>query len=472
MPKVAFVDFSKNFWDKHPIYTLSACLKKRGIVVNYVNERSFTTALNRIRSLQPDLLMYSSFSVHIPVYVEFDRFVKKHIKVKSIIGGPGPTYEQDLSKNCTIDAFCIGEGDDALAEHILGDYSGGKNIILNGEAAPPGYSPLAVLDKLPFPDRDVVYEQDRLIKELPTKWFLSGRGCPYDCTYCFNHKFNEMFRSCGPVIRKKSVDYLLEEILEVKKKYLIKNIVFQDDTFIINKKWFFEFCERYARKLRLPYTCNVKPNLVSLEIVKALKDSGCVAVMWSIESGNDFLRNEVLKRNVSKDEIMKTDKLLDDFKIPYRVGNMIGLPGESFEQMLETLRLNADIKPALANATIYVPYPNLELTSYAITNNYLSREALRNLPKNVFSRSVLNITPEENLRIQKLVYLFPILVRWPFLFTNKRLFRFMFSLPKSLLLVIYEGFNLSMQMRVYHAKPSFSVTVRMIVRYLYNRQMS
>lgn len=472
MHKVAFVDLSENFWDKHPVYSLSAYLKKNGVVVNYVKGKRFETVLKKIKALQPDLLMYSSFNVHIPVYVEFDKFVKKHIKIKSIMGGPGPTYEWGLSKNCAIDAFCVGEGEYALLEYILSDYSGGRNIILNGEEAPRGYFQLAILDELPFPDRDLVYYEDNLIKELSTRWFLSGRGCPYQCTYCFNHKFNEMFASCGPVIRKKSVDYLLEEISAVKKKYPINNIVFQDDTFIINKEWFFEFCERYARTLRLPYTCNIRPNLVSLDIVKALKDSGCVAVMWSIESGNDHLRNDILKRNVSKNEIIKTDKLLDDFNIPYRVGNMIGLPGESFEQILETLRLNIDIKPTLANATIYVPYPNLKLTHYAMKNNYLSREALRNLPKNLFTQSVLNITLEENRRVQKLAYLFPILVNWPFLFTHPWTFNFMLSLPKCILLAMYEGFNLFMQMKVYHAKPSFSVTARMIIRYLYNRQMS
>lgn len=437
-----------------------------------MKERSFQKAVRKLKALQPSLLMYSAFSAQVPKYIEFDKYAKKHLQVKSIMGGPGPTYDWSLSRRSTIDAFCIGEGEYALPEFIMSGYSDAKNIMLNGDDSPTGYFPLAILDELPLPDRSVVYEQDRIVRDITTKWFLSGRGCPYKCTYCFNHKFNDIFKSCGPLIRKKSVDYLLEEIQEVKKHYPMKSIAFQDDTFIVNKEWFFEFCGRYPCEVGLPYTCNIRPNLVSREIVAALKESRCVTASWSIESGNNFIRNTLLKRNVSKEQIIETGRLLHEFSINFRGGSMIGLPGETHEQRLETLKLNIDIKPTLANATIYVPYPNLDLTNYALKNNYLSEEALSNLPRTLYTSSILNFSAEEKKSIRKLAFLFPIIVRFPFLFKRRRIYKLLFALPNRMLLIMHECFYAFMHLKVSNTKLPISVTLRMIVRYLFNRQMS
>jgi radical SAM superfamily enzyme YgiQ (UPF0313 family) len=465
MYRAAFIDFSSNFYDKHPIYSLTSYLRSKGIDVYYIKEKNFQMTIARIKEFKPDVLLYSAFTSDIPIFIEFDKIVKEFIKVKSIIGGPGPTFDLSLSKRCTIDAFCIGEGEYALQEYILSGFTSGKNIILNGEISPPGYFQFANLDSLPFPERDLVYQKDAIVKIIPSKQFLTGRGCPYKCSYCFNNAFNRMFRACGNIMRKKSMDYVIAEIKEVKKKYPVKTAVFQDDTFIANKIWFFEFCDRFPSEIGLPYTCNVRANLVDESIVKALKQSGCVGVNWSIESGDDFLRNDVLKRYMTKEQIIETGRLLDKYKIPHRTGNIIGLPGENFEQMLETLRLNIRVRPTLSLANIFVPYPSLELTEYAVENNYLSKEALDNLPKNFFSHSVLNITDAENLRIQKLMLLFPLLVKFPFLFRN-RLFKLLFALPKIILRGIYECFSLYNFWRMYKVETSLYTIFLLIRRYL------
>ena len=82
--------------------------------------------------------------------------------------------------------------------------------------------------------------------------FISGRGCPYQCTYCFNHKYNQMYKGKGNIIRHKSVDYFLEEILQVKKEYPLEGIIFEDDIFIIDKGWLEEFAIKYSKKIGLP----------------------------------------------------------------------------------------------------------------------------------------------------------------------------------------------------------------------------
>jgi radical SAM superfamily enzyme YgiQ (UPF0313 family) len=218
----------------------------------------------------------------------------------------------------------------------------------------------------------------------------------------------------------------------------------------------------------LTYTCNIRANLIDEDSVCSLKNSNCIGVNWSIESGSEFLRNQVLKRQMSREQILESGRLLNKYEIPHRIGNIIGLPGEKFEEMLETIQLNIDAHPNLGLANIFVPFPGLELTKYAIEGNYLSEEAMKNLPKNFFTRSPLNITPDENNRIQKLMCLFPIFVKYPALFHNAKIFRTLFHLPTLLLRVVYElysSFNLS---RLYNVKASYFAKLIIILRYLKN----
>ena len=417
-------------------------------------------------NLKPSVLLYSAFSADVPTYVAFDAQVKEALDVRSIIGGPGPTYDWSIAERCTIDAICVGEGEFALEEYILGGCAGGKNVILRGEKEPSGYFPFADLDSLPFPDRDQVYEADAVVRSMSSRQFLSGRGCPYKCTYCFNNAFNQMFQSCGRAVRKKSVDYLIDEIRNVKGKYPFQTVVFQDDTFIADKKWLFEFCERFPRDMGLPYTCNVRANLVDEEAVSALSSSGCTGVNWSIESGNDFLRNEVLKRRMSRAQIIETGRLLNKHGIPHRIGNIVGLPGETFENMLETLQMNIDAKPQLALANVFVPFPSLELTDYALAHGCLSPENAKNVPRTFFKESVLNFSRSEKSGILKLLYLFPIMARHPVLFRRKTLRKALLAMPKAILRGLYEVFYACNMARLYRVRPSLRQTFLIISRYV------
>ena len=118
--KATFVDFSNNFFDRHAIYCLSAYLKSNGIETSYVNQGNFLKAIEKIKQIKPDLLLYSAYSSEIPLYIEFDKLVKKNLGLKSVIGGPGPTFDWKIIKNnnSTIDALCVGEGEYALVDFI------------------------------------------------------------------------------------------------------------------------------------------------------------------------------------------------------------------------------------------------------------------------------------------------------------------------------------------------------------------
>jgi radical SAM superfamily enzyme YgiQ (UPF0313 family) len=463
-----FVDFSCNFYDKHWVYCLASHLRASGTDVRYVNERDPAKTIKFLQSVRPGLVAYSAFSSELRAVIEFDRGLKRALDVKSILGGPAPTYDWTCHADTTIDAVCVGEGEFALQEYIESGCTAARNVIPRGASAPPGLHERADLDTLPFPDRDMVYQEDPVVRRMNSKQFLSGRGCPYACTYCFNHVHNRMFHGCGPVVRKKSVDYLIEEIGRVRAAYPLTTVVFQDDTFIQDKDWFIEFADRFPSRVGLPYTCNIRANLMSEDIAEALSRSGCVAVNWSIESGDEEFREKRLHRNMTRDQIIETGRLLREHGIQNRIGNLIGLPGERFDQMLATLELNIEVKPSLGLANIFVPFPALELTEYAQKEGYLDPENATNLPRDFFTRSVLNFTPGMHRRIRKLMPLFPIFVRFPRLYRTRAVRAALFALPVILLRIVYELFYVYTFASLYRVKNSFGTKLGMLARYIRN----
>lgn len=467
MTRATFVNLDPDLYDQHGVYSLIAVLKQAGVDVTYVAHYSLGRALSLVSGLKPDLVLYSSFSASLPRYAEFDRMYKATGQGVSVIGGPGPTYNSEYIRGTSIDAFCVGEGEEALAAFVRNGWKSCGNIVRrDDDCRAADFCSLSDLDRLPFPDRDVVYQSDSLLRGMPSKQFFSGRGCPFDCTYCFNHKFRELFKGCGPIVRKKGVDYLLEEISLVKKRYPLASVVFNDDLFILNKKWLMEFCDRYARDIGLPFTCNVRANLVDADVVRCLHEGGCRAVNWSIESGDADLRDNVLRRNMSEEQILQTAELLNRYGIKHRIGNLIGLPGEQYEQMLSTLDLNIRCKPTLAVANIFVPYPGLRLTQYAVERGYFTPVGESGLPRNYYERSVMNLPEDEKRRIYKLMCLFSLLVRYPGLFRNQRARQLLFSLPRPILRLIREIIYTLSMMRLYVVKTPFLQRCRLAWRYL------
>lgn len=464
--RALFLDLNHQFYDPHAIHTLSTLLNNETVETAYVSTRKMRTALKAVSAYHPELILYSAFSTNIESYIEFDKALKQENNhIVSIIGGPGVTFDPGFLDRSTIDAACVGEGETALMEFIKSGFKGSKNIFRRGQDIPRDFYPLADLNLLPLSDRRTVYKADSLLRENPSKQFLSGRGCPYSCTYCFNHKFNEMFKGCGSIIRKKSVDYLFEEISIIRSLYPLSNLVFNDDTFIIDKKWFLDFAKRLPVEIGLNYTCNIRANLLDEEIAQALKESGCVGVNWSIESGNDQIRNKLLKRNMTTEQILETSRLLKKFQILNRIGNVIGLPGEKTEQMLETLELNLKARPTLALANIFSPFPGLQLTQYAVESGFLTDAPI---PKDFFTHSILNYSRHENDFIYKLFCLFPLFNLFPGLYWNKRISNALFSFPRLVLRFLYEIIYSCGMAKIYTSKTPFLFRIRMAIHHLLN----
>ena len=217
------------------------------------------------------------------------------------------------------------------------------------------------LDALPMPDHDFYRSQDIPRKATGVVEFMFSRGCPFDCSYCCNHALK---RLCPKqrYLRYSSVEKAIVQLATVSKKYNIHYIIIHDDTLSLNRKWFYDFCHEYKDKIGIPFLCNIRPGTCTKDMFRILKEANCDAVGIGLESGNPFIREKVLDRK------MKNGVILETFRLAHAMGMktlsflMIGIPYETPETIVDTIRLTAQLgDPNIPWKYIFHPYPHTKL---------------------------------------------------------------------------------------------------------------
>lgn len=153
-----------------------------------------------------------------------------------------------------------------------------------------------------------------------------------------------MYKGKGKIIRAKSVDYLIREIQQVARDYPLTFIRFLDDVFGPNPEWLAEFAERFPREIGVPFSCYVRPNMVTADYCQLLKRAGCYSVLTAIECGDEDMRTTLLNRKMTDEQILTACAHLREAGIKIYSLNMVGLPGETREHMLKTISLNRQAK--------------------------------------------------------------------------------------------------------------------------------
>ncbi|MCG2712074.1 MAG: radical SAM protein, partial [Candidatus Omnitrophica bacterium] len=164
-------------------------------------------------------------------------------------------------------------------------------------------------------------------------------------------------------VRFRSVDNVIQEILSVIKLYpQTKLIGFYDDILALKKEWFKEFTQKYKQQIKLPFRCNMRANyLANEDITSMMHEAGCRRVIIGLESGNEELRNGILQRNMSDDVLIQAAKLCKKYGIEFATFNMVGLPGEGADQLLDTVKLNVRLDTDFTYTSIFYPFPKTSL---------------------------------------------------------------------------------------------------------------
>lgn len=401
------------FVEQFGVMTLAAAAKAEGHDVALV-VGSDSHILHKAYEFKPDIVGFSVLTGYQKRYLQLGKALKQNLTTKPVIlfGGPHATFFPQVVKEDGVDLVCRGEGEGTLLDVLNAidgdkDFAGINNLTMeiDGELNDFPMRPLVNLDELPFPDRDI-YKDYPIIYDSDMVTFMASRGCPYNCSFCFNKKMVNMVKGLGSWVRFRNIDNLIEEIDMIQRNKKIRYIDFHDDTFILKRDWLFKFLDAYAKKFSIPFICQIRADLLTLEVAKALKEAGCCRVSFGLESGDESLRNLLLKKSLSDDQIRKAASFLRRVGLPFFTTNMMGLPGERLEEAFKTLKLNIEIGTKCAWTSVFQPFPGTELAKYCLEKGFLEKPISTDEPIDTHSTSLLSQPDiDKVVRLQKFVYL-------------------------------------------------------------------
>lgn len=339
----------------------------------------------KVDSFKPDLVALHCNSATYPPMREFIEKVLKGRDLKIIVGGPHASTcpEFILKDNEEVDFVCIGEGEKPFLKLTKRLSQGGsidniKGLVYrkDGKIRNNGPSSLVQnLDKLPFP-RKKEFAREGLVKGRLR--IITGRGCPFSCSYCLNTYYKEIYDG---YVRKRSPENVMKEIKHFIKRYDINSIDFVDETFTYNKKWVFDFLESYSREIDLPFSCFVRPETVDKEIAEKLAESGCELVCMGVESGNGRIRKEIMNREMDKELIIKSANALKKAGITLKCSAVFGSPAEGKKELWETLKLLDKINPDIVGTYTLYPFLKTPITNYLKKEGFMSEEDVQELKR-------------------------------------------------------------------------------------------
>ena len=358
---------------------ISAVLKKEGHKVSlYDTTWDFNKEELHKCAKNVDIVGVSVLSLERNRAFDVSKILKENYDIPIIWGGVHATVDpEDCLNTKVVDYICVGEGEYAIKEFIQ-KFEAGQNLhsiqniwfLKNGKIQRNEVRPLIQeLDGLPYPDREL-FDMRHLCINIGSP-FLGSRGCPYGCTYCVNNYYLKLYKNKGKYVRYRSVDNLLDEIEFVKEKYHIRVVEFADETVTLRKKWVREFSQKYRKRIALPFVIQTRCDTVDLEVLQLLKNAGCQSLSFGIESGNEVLRRNVLKRKMSNEQIINALELAKKVDLPATSFNMVGMPFETESMILDTIKLNRKIKTKHHNVCIFYPFAGTELGKISQKENLI-----------------------------------------------------------------------------------------------------
>jgi len=298
-------------------------------------------------------------------------------KLIIILGGAHATLlpEETLNAAPQIDVIVRGEGEQTIIELLqaleckqLLDDIVGISYRRNGEIiSTAARSANADLNSLPFLayhllPRHRYKPYPPYGRALPFVTFITSRGCPYRCTFCSKPAFGNKFRGQTP-------ERVVEEVAYYRERFGVKEIAFYDDIFTLNKKRAHAIAdEMIKRGLKICWTCEARVNLVDKELLHHMKQAGCYAIAYGIESASQEIL-DTLKKDITLDQVEEAVHITRAVGLQTIGYFMIGSPGETPETIVKTIEFAKKLKLGSAQFAITIPYPGSELYSLYLKGN-------------------------------------------------------------------------------------------------------
>jgi anaerobic magnesium-protoporphyrin IX monomethyl ester cyclase len=304
--------------------------------------------------------------------------------LSTLVGGSTPSVAPEvIIENPYIDFVIQGEGEDATLEFCNGSVAieNIKNLWYkkDNKIYHNTLRPFIDMNALPFVDLSF-WDKRHFIKAYngkiyKTNYVESSRGCPHTCTYCINHAIREKFKDCGIYFRRKNFKLVISEVAQQKETYGFERIVFNDDNFLLcTDNQLKQFAELWKEYINLPYWINTSAEYINNTKLTYLKDSNCDGIGLGVETGNEWVRKNILLRSVTNKKLKEVFDLIHTFNIRTTANFMIGFPNEYEFDIFESIKLMKILKPKSFGINFVCPYIGTKLHKLCQKLNLLDAE--------------------------------------------------------------------------------------------------
>lgn len=331
--------------------------------------------LSRLRGLNPDLVGVLLFTKDLKIVRSLLRRIRERIpRAKTCVGGPHPSAvpreTMEFFGECLDFAFA-GEAEEGLPALLTGLGAGvgsdpgsvpglvcreGGEVLVNRNRFREDLDSLQVAWDLIPPASYPRAPHGAYFRRFPVAPIVTTRGCPFRCTFCAAGCIS------GRKIRHRSVENVVDEIEMLRRKYGVREIHIEDDNFTGRKGYVLEFCELLRRKVPgMVWTCpnGVRIDTLDREMLDAMKSSGLYFLSVGAESGsNRILR--MMRKSLTVERIEEKVRLIHHAGIRVSGFFILGFPGETAEEMEETVRFALRLPLARASFANFQPFPGCE----------------------------------------------------------------------------------------------------------------
>ncbi|MCP4622376.1 MAG: B12-binding domain-containing radical SAM protein [bacterium] len=378
--------------------------------------------IDRLQQETADIIGFSVVTNQWPYTAQLAAWARKATRAPLVCGGIHTMAAgEEVLQSGLFDYIMRGEAEAALAEFVdkfqrgedltevrnLG-FMQDRNLRLNPLRSLPD------LQNLPFKDYEIFNFQDIIDAKNGWVGLMASRGCPFSCTYCFNHQLVSQYREdlhCSfkglNYIRHFAVDQLMKEIVYLQENFQnISMFILDDDLFTFYRPYVEQFCEAYRKISSLPFVVNTHVGFFDERKARCLADAGCKIVKFGVESGSLRIRSQILQRRMKNENIIRAIDTAHRYGLHTSVFLMIGLPDETRDDVMATIRLMAEAKPGRYRWSFFFPFPGTKAYELSQEGGYIDFEKMANL-ENFTDASCLKFGQAHDLFLKKVGCVMP-----------------------------------------------------------------
>ncbi len=373
------------FWPPVGTLYIASVLRKAGHDVVFRDGGFYTHAemLREIDREKPDVL--GAFVIAMfweRTRTLFQDIRKRHPKMFLLAGGHGPSAfgRKALESLPELDAAVISEAEYTVRD-IVNRLDAGETLagvegciirVGNDIVENPSRPFIEDLDELPFPAMDLsdwqrYFPSYGQVRRMPSFQVISSRGCMNDCLYCYRL----MGRN---VLRFRSPKNVVDEIEFYVREFGARDIKFWDESFTYDRDRVLGICEEILRrKIKVTWWISARADCVDREMLEMMKRAGCWCINFGVESG--VQKNlDMLRKNLTIEQIIQAVDLTHEVGIQTFTTYIFGIPGETFQEGLETIKLAKRLNSMITEFFPISPFPGTDLWNMACTSESFSRD--------------------------------------------------------------------------------------------------